>query len=95
MIYIAGPMTGLPDWNFEAFNDAAEELISQGLKVINPAANNDTTLPYETYMRKAIEALLTCDTILMLSGWEKSNGARMEHMIAVNLGFTIWYGGEG
>ena len=36
-IYIAGPMTGYVDFNFPAFDAAAELLISQGHVVFNPA----------------------------------------------------------
>jgi hypothetical protein len=35
--YIAGPMTGLPNFNFPAFNAAAKHLRSQGHTVFNPA----------------------------------------------------------
>lgn len=91
-IYIAGKMTGEPEFNFPAFNAVAITLRAQGYDVVNPAENNDTTWPYERYMRRAIEALLTCDSIVMLPGWDRSNGARMEHLIATNLGLTISYG---
>lgn len=36
-IYIAGPMTGLPWYNFEAFNDAAKWLQEAGWHPLNPA----------------------------------------------------------
>lgn len=36
-IYIAGPMTGLPDFNFPAFNDMAAILRGLGYHVENPA----------------------------------------------------------
>ncbi len=39
-IYLAGPMTGLPDYNFPAFMKAAAYLRSQGAIVFNPAEND-------------------------------------------------------
>jgi hypothetical protein len=39
-IYLSGPMTGLPDLNFPAFNAAASALRAKGLNVINPAEIN-------------------------------------------------------
>ena len=36
-IYIAGPMRGKPDWNYEAFNNAEKRLVDNGWKTINPA----------------------------------------------------------
>ena len=84
-------MTGLPEFNYPAFNAMAETLRGQGHDVVNPADERDTTQTYEYYMRRAIENLLTCEGVVMLPGWEKSRGARMEHVIASNLGMTIRY----
>ena len=39
-IYIAGPMTGLPEYNFPAFDKAAAILTAQGHEVFNPAQND-------------------------------------------------------
>lgn len=36
-VYLAGPMRGLPDYNFPAFHDAAYCLRSRGYSVISPA----------------------------------------------------------
>lgn len=36
-IYVAGPMRGYDNWNYEAFNKHAESLRSHGWTVVNPA----------------------------------------------------------
>lgn len=39
-IYVAGPMSGLPEFNFPAFFAAQSMLEAQGWKVYNPAAKD-------------------------------------------------------
>lgn len=36
-VYVSGPMTGYPDFNFKAFDGVAAELRSGGVKVFSPA----------------------------------------------------------
>ncbi len=40
-------------------------------------------------MRMSIRQLVTCDSIALLPGWEKSKGATLEHHIAERLGLEI------
>lgn len=89
-IYIAGPMTGLPDLNFPAFHAAAVWLRGMGHTVINPAElNPDPAMEWHECMRVDIASLVTCDTIYLLPGWEDSRGAKLEHHIAERLGMHI------
>lgn len=85
-IYIAGPMTGMPDLNFPAFHAAAKVLRAQGFTVVNPAELNlDPETPWTQCMRLDIRELVTCDTIFLLRNWTMSRGARLEFHIASQL----------
>lgn len=89
-IYLSGPMTGMPDMNFPAFNDAAKLWREEGYRVINPAeVVPDTTLSWEQCMRHDIKALMECDMLVLLPGWESSKGAHLEVHIAHRVGMTI------
>ena len=90
-IYIAGPMTGVPEHNFPAFHAAAERLRQAGWEVVNPAENfgGQTDLPRETYLRADVALLVTCNAIAMLPGWENSQGAKLEYLLARELGMPV------
>lgn len=103
--YIAGPMTGYPDFNWEAFEEAEHELIGWGNECTNPHKVGFTPFdvrgmqgdePLEDYQLHHIitddlEALLSCDAIYLLRGWERSVGARAEHAVAIWRGILIEY----
>lgn len=86
-VYIAGPMTGLPELNFPAFHAEAARLRAMGYDVVNPAElNTDPAAAWSDCMRVDIAQLVTCQMIAMLPGWQGSRGATLEHHIAVTLG---------
>lgn len=85
-VYIAGPMTGLPELNFPAFHRAAANLRASGYDVVNPAEiNSDPAKGWHACMRSDIAALVTCEAIALLPGFEKSKGAKLERHIAAQL----------
>jgi Domain of unknown function (DUF4406) len=88
-IYVSGPMTGLPELNFPAFNATAESLRAVGHVVTNPAELNPDGASWHDCMRRDIVALMDCDTVATLPGWEHSKGARLEVLIAERLGMTV------
>lgn len=82
VVYISGPMTGLPDANRATF-DAAEQYLrnTYGCGVLNPARMPDG-LQYRQYMAHAMQLLAHATVIVLLPGWEKSRGAFIEVLIA-------------
>lgn len=90
-VYIAGPMTGLPDFNRKAFNDMADILRSRGHIVLNPATLPDGLEQHE-YMDICIAMLRCSDTVCLLEGWTGSDGAKAEAALARKLKIEIEFG---
>ena len=88
-IYLNGPMTGLPALNFPAFAAMTANLRADGHTVTNPAELNRDGGSWNDCMRRDIAALMDCDTVATLPGWEHSKGARLEVLIAERLGMTV------
>jgi hypothetical protein len=87
-IFISGPMTGIPDYNYPAFIRAKETLLKKWAEVLSPhEAPKSST--WEGYMRHDIKMLCECDAIAMLPGWKKSRGALLEKFIADQLGLSV------
>ena len=105
-VYIAGPMQGKPLYNFPLFDAAAKQFSKFGYDVISPAeldrqagfdpAKGDVVTPefLEQARKRDLEALLTCDGIAMLPGWEDSKGARAEHAVALWAGLSVYQWSE-
>ena len=102
-IYISGPIAGYPKFK-EVFESAATHLRALGLDAVNPvdvpAHEHEGPCPPSytrgpehsaaCYLRTDLLALLECDSIFMLSGWESSIGARLEHSVAAHCGLKIY-----
>lgn len=90
-LYLAGPMSGLPENNYPAFHAAADRLRDMGYLVENPAENElPAGATWHDYMRAGIRQLSKCDEIVLLPGWIHSKGAKIEFNLAVNLGMKAW-----
>lgn len=91
-LYVAGPMTGLPEFNYPAFNAAARMLCGFGYRTLNPVdaekANPTPGTPqhWTWYMRHALRMVLAADALALLPGWENSKGATLEVHVARALG---------
>jgi hypothetical protein len=106
MVYIAGPMTGIPDLNEPAFLATRSVLQQSGYTVIDPIFINmsfmgqphpkDEPTKNAPGLRADLLALTLVDGICLLPGWEKSRGARLEVAIAITfrLAFVHWQTGE-
>lgn len=91
--YLAGPMTGYPDYNYPAFDKAARQLRMDGVDVVSPHElfKGETGLPWEHYMREGLKVMLDCDGIALLPGWLDSRGARIETVVANACGLRVEY----
>lgn len=106
-VYIAGPMTGHPDYNRDGFEKGVAFCEEQGWIAINPWGVNalhedkcpagpkftyeNETHPWECWLKASLRQMLTCQEILMLPGWEQSRGASIEHHLAESVGMRVWY----
>lgn len=77
IIYIAGPMRGMPDLNVFSFQMAEHMLRAKGARVLNPAIL-PTDLPQESYMPICLAMLGQAEAIALLPGYNKSQGANLE-----------------
>jgi len=103
-IYIAGPMTGLPNNNRDAFVYAWKELTEAGFEAVSPhflessipeTLRRNLGLPavYRQVLPIDIFALSTSDAVLALPAWEGSKGAHFEYHYC-NLCMIPWIGGH-
>lgn len=93
-LYIAGPMTGIPDSNYPAFNQAEIELRAAGYDVLNPVASEEhnttgTTQTWQWYMRHGLAMLVEADGVAILPGWDSSRGATLEVHVARSLDLPV------
>ncbi len=100
-LYIAGPMTGLPQFNYPAFINMAEDLRIFGHDVVSPAELDDpddkaaalaspdgamlsytegTSKTWGDFLARDVKLLADdgIEGIVVLPGWTKSRGARLE-----------------
>lgn len=91
-VYVAGPMTGLPDFNRPAFHAYAGQVEACGHIALNPAIF-PLGLTHAQYMELCRPMVAIADEIHMLPGWANSKGAQMEHDWATCSGKVIRYVG--
>ena len=92
-IYISGPISGLPYEEARSVFMKAENAIRSrygaSVDIINPIRLAPKNTSWSDAMRTCLAAMMDCNYIHMLPGYEKSDGARLEYTIAVKLGFGV------
>lgn len=100
-VYLAGPMTGHPDYNRAGFDAAAQWVTNRGLEPVNPhdtdPSHNDPCPegqkhkghPNACWYAASLRVLAGCDAIVLLPGWMESTGARLEYAEAARLGLPV------
>jgi hypothetical protein len=105
--YVAGKMTGEPDFAFPLFFLASSFMEEQGYEAINPAQmdldcgytleklKQLTPAEFQEFlkgaMKRDLEAIQGCDALVLLPGWESSKGARAEKAVAEWGGKRVGY----
>jgi dUTP pyrophosphatase len=104
-VYIAGPMSNVPDNNRKAFARAEERLKLMGHVPINPyhlgskelqavAADMGVefraTPEYAALLERCIFEVSMSDAVVLLPGWEDSTGARREKTAAEGIGIPCY-----
>ncbi len=99
-VYLAGPMRGRPNLNFEAFMYAAQRLREQGFEVFSPAEADLQRWGTMKRVQKHVD-IREClgadtawickhaDAVALLPGYGGSFGALAEKALAEALGLTI------
>jgi hypothetical protein len=100
-VYIAGPMRGHKEDNYPEFYKAEKYLEDKGIyDTVNPARMDNEEYPYEhdcenvdykEALKRDIDEIFKVHSMYMLRGWEKSEGAKVEHALAIYLGLNISY----
>jgi hypothetical protein len=96
-VYLAGPMTGKPYYNFLQFDAYKARLTIKGLNVVSPAdidrkygfdplKSMTKNLPNrEDCIQRDVQAICGVDAVCLMPGWKRSKGSLVEVAAAVFL----------
>lgn len=102
-LYIAGPMSGLPQDNYPAFEAAMHQLASVGYDPVSPhtvatpaeilksramGLEFRQTPEYASIMQRCVSLLQGCQGVALLPGWGGSQGAQREVTVAAMRGLV-------
>lgn len=94
-LYVAGPMTGIPENNYPEFLRVGALLADKGYTVLNPANIDDHFAgaigerTWQWYMRRALQMCVHSDGVATLPGWAHSRGASLEVHVARRLELAV------
>lgn len=92
-VYLSLPISGYDlTERIETSLKTEMNLHERGYDVFNPLDNG---LPHEAstyeHMKADIRALLDCDIVLFMSGFNRSAGCHTELAVAMAIGMEIWF----
>jgi hypothetical protein len=106
-IYVSGPIAGKPEANRQEFDEAARLVRMAGGDPVVPhdivpdhvgecppdpiMGSDGHTWP--CHLRYDLLEMLCCDGVVMLPGWERSHGSRLEHQVASVAALPVHYMG--
>lgn len=99
-VYIAGPITGIQNFNHKAFYSSGVELWHLGFLPVNPhnicrhILRSDFTTDeqhWQACLKADMPHIISAHYMLMLDGWQQSRGACFERQIALTLGIPVFY----
>lgn len=92
-IYVAGPVTGIAEWNAPAFAAETARLRALGHEVVSPLEINHGREQegWHACMRRDIVRLVSCEAVQLLPGYENSKGVAVELGIARGLDMRIFH----
>ena len=92
IVYIAGPISYQPNGNYAAFSLATKIVRNMGHIAKNPhefCSDIPRSAPWGTFIRRGLKQLMECTDIILLPGWESSDGASLEQLNASLVGITV------
>lgn len=90
IVYISGPMSGLPVGTYtRRFMEAEEFYRDQGYEVVNPCNLFIPTATYDELLENDLVHLRQCTHIALLNEWFNSSGSKIELKEAKDMGLKI------
>ena len=102
-LYVAGPMSGIPHLNHPEFDRITALLRNLGHEVFSPAEKDRewgqdevaaregrNSLVMTDVLRWDLKTILECDGIVLLPNWRRSEGSRLEVIVAVSSGRGVY-----